>query len=333
MIAKFSISTDIVPSRSRYDFWREAVSTQLTGMSLATTGVDRERFWARLSGARFPGGGLLDIDRSGCLVHRGRGEIDRAPGNALLIYRAPAVRTWFDVHGEREFVAEAGDIVVGFSDVPFSQAPVGGVDYGCRLVRLSLDLIDPPDHRRPTALPRIIRRDSGAGALFAGYLETWATQLPTLEAEAVGFAAQTLTHLAMIAFGIADPRQDRSLDAVRAGRLEAINRHIVSNLARPDLSPDRAAAAVGISVRQLHLLFEPTGTTFSRRVLALRLKRAEQLLLDGPDRPVTAVALACGFDSLATFYRAFKAETGMTASEFREAARGAPGSGPGGAPA
>lgn len=32
---------------------------------------------------------------------------------------------------------------------------------------------------------------------------------------------------------------------------------------------------------------------------------------------ITEVAYSCGFDSLATFYRAFKAEFGMTASEAR----------------
>ena len=33
------------------------------------------------------------------------------------------------------------------------------------------------------------------------------------------------------------------------------------------------------------------------------------------------IAFACGFESLATFYRAFKSEYGMTASEMREAIR------------
>jgi len=37
-----------------------------------------------------------------------------------------------------------------------------------------------------------------------------------------------------------------------------------------------------------------------------------------PLRPVTEIALACGFDSLATFYRTFRRAYGMTPGDVRE---------------
>jgi transcriptional regulator GlxA family with amidase domain len=55
-------------------------------------------------------------------------------------------------------------------------------------------------------------------------------------------------------------------------------------------------------------------------VRRIRLERAVQLLQTCPLMPITDVAFACGFESLATFYRCFKAEFQATASEIRAGA-------------
>jgi AraC-like DNA-binding protein len=74
---------------------------------------------------------------------------------------------------------------------------------------------------------------------------------------------------------------------------------------------------LGISVRRLHLLFEPTGTTCTRYVLSRRMEHARVLLAQTPKRPVADVAYACGFDSLSTFYRSFRAAFRMSPADFR----------------
>ena len=47
--------------------------------------------------------------------------------------------------------------------------------------------------------------------------------------------------------------------------------------------------------------------------------RARHLLMTRPAMPVTEIAFACGFDSLATFYRVFKLKFGSTPLEVRHA--------------
>ncbi|WP_163449954.1 helix-turn-helix domain-containing protein, partial [Escherichia coli] len=89
------------------------------------------------------------------------------------------------------------------------------------------------------------------------------------------------------------------------------------NLHRPELSSDLVAARLGVSVRQIHLLFEPTGTSLHRTIMTQRVAEACRLLAALPDRPVTAIAFACGFESLATFYRTFKGITGTTPNDYR----------------
>jgi AraC-like DNA-binding protein len=112
---------------------------------------------------------------------------------------------------------------------------------------------------------------------------------------------------------------DAQPDAVRAGRLTDAKRYIDRHLADPDLSPAKVAAALGISVRALHLLFEPTGGSFARTVLRRRLEECRAALLANPTRPVTDIAFAWGFGSLSGFYRAFQAAFGLTPGDLRAA--------------
>jgi AraC-like DNA-binding protein len=90
-------------------------------------------------------------------------------------------------------------------------------------------------------------------------------------------------------------------------------------LPEPDLTPARVAAAMKISVRQLHLLFEPTGKSFAEHVLGRRLEEC-RAILENPSsrgRSVADIAYAWGFNSLASFYRAFGQRFGVSPGMLR----------------
>jgi AraC-like DNA-binding protein len=133
-----------------------------------------------------------------------------------------------------------------------------------------------------------------------------------------------IAQLALLARGRVAPRTDESREALREGYLHVANRLIASNMHRADLSPDMVATALGISVRKLHLLFEPTGTSFSRTLMSMRLAEAHNRLALEPGTRVADIAFACGFDSLATFYRAFRQAYDMTPGDVRQIAADAP---------
>jgi AraC-like DNA-binding protein len=59
-------------------------------------------------------------------------------------------------------------------------------------------------------------------------------------------------------------------------------------------------------------LFEATGASFSQTVTAGRIEPSCRLLIEAPARTISQIAFASGFDSLATFYRAFHAVEGMS---------------------
>lgn len=87
----------------------------------------------------------------------------------------------------------------------------------------------------------------------------------------------------------------------------------------PQLSPARAANAIGMSVRKLHMLFTRTGKTFGEWLLERRLEEARRLLASpaAAGRPIADIAMATGFGDLSTFYRAFRAKYGGTPGRMR----------------
>jgi len=107
-------------------------------------------------------------------------------------------------------------------------------------------------------------------------------------------------------FNHAAPKRSRA-EALRATRMHRIHVHVEANLADPSLSAQTAAHALGMSVRSLHLALVPTNETFGELVQRRRLA-ACHMLLRRPDNAATIadIAFASGFNSLSSFYRAFR---------------------------
>ena len=85
------------------------------------------------------------------------------------------------------------------------------------------------------------------------------------------------------------------------------------------LSLERIAQAACFSPFHFHRLYTAlTGEPLHAFILRVRLERAAVLLACHPERPVTDIALTCGFGSAAAFARAFRAASGCSASEYRK---------------
>ncbi|MCJ9735659.1 helix-turn-helix transcriptional regulator, partial [Bradyrhizobium sp. PRIMUS42] len=105
--------------------------------------------------------------------------------------------------------------------------------------------------------------------------------------------------------------------ALRTARLAQARRLIAGHLQNPDLAPTMVADELGVSVRHLHMLFETAEKSFSQTVTDERLKQSRRLMRETPERLIADVAAACGFESLATYYRVFNAAYGMAPGDFR----------------
>lgn len=128
---------------------------------------------------------------------------------------------------------------------------------------------------------------------------------------------KAVAEFALIERAAIRPGSRRAQQALRVGRLSLARRLVTRHLAEPALSPTMIADMLGVSVRYLHVLFETTGNSFSHTVTDQRLAESRRLLGAVPPRPIAEIAFACGFGSLATFYRIFTACEGVTPGEFR----------------
>ncbi|NJO67479.1 MAG: helix-turn-helix domain-containing protein [Rhodospirillales bacterium] len=172
-------------------------------------------------------------------------------------------------------------------------------------------------------LPPLGLIDGNAGigyALRALVLEVRAIAHPLSEVDENALRGAVLG-LAAVALGSGGTR-DLSPDKVAAEPRQALlplRESIEDWLSDPALCPKRVADAHGISIRQLHRIFNRAGTSFSAFVRRRRLERCRDDLADPRLRalPMTEIAFRWGFSDSSHFSRSFRAAFGCTARDFR----------------
>ncbi|WP_328344329.1 helix-turn-helix domain-containing protein [Micromonospora sp. NBC_00421] len=167
-----------------------------------------------------------------------------------------------------------------------------GTGMGVLLAQFLRQVVEHPEQYAPTDAPRLdrIALDLITGTL-AGRLDLTAT-LPT-EVRATGLRA----------------------------RIEAfVSRHLDD----PELTPAAVAEAHHLSLRSLHRLFEPSGSTVAALIRTRRLERCHRDLADPAlaHLGIHEIAVRCGFRDRAHFSRAFRADFGLSPREHRARSAG-----------
>lgn len=301
--------SDEIPVQHRLDAW-EAMLHDTLGMQAGTLPAAagfRVNATARASGPLFN----LSVTADSHQVMRLSADIARRQWDCYWLYRDASAGVWFNVGGH-EFTTRRGDLVLGDADVPFITRAFQ--NYRHEAIVIPKALLAPFLPRQGTPLLTRLSGRGGVNALAGSFVETLARNWDAIADPAMHAAADTLVRLIGIACGNAAGEHP---DAVRNGRLAAAKQYIAHHLDDPDLSPASTARSLGISVRGLHLVFEPTGTTFARYVLRQRLEACRAALLSDRQRDVTDIAFAWGFGTLSGFYRAFHAAFGISPGDMR----------------
>ena len=99
--------------------------------------------------------------------------------------------------------------------------------------------------------------------------------------------------------------------------IEEVMRYIRAHISEP-LDRETLADVAGFSVPHFHRVFTAhVGKSAISYIRRIRLERAGRKLRMGAV-DITEVALAAGYDSHATFSKAFKQQYGLSPSEFRQ---------------
>ena len=311
-------STAGLPARERFRAWAELGARAAYPVRFERDGDPDAPFSGEMRVRVLGGVRFYRVCADGHRARRGRAEVAGTREEFYCVQQfASAERV---SHPRGEALLGPGAVVAHRSDLPVETASLGGTAFRAWfLPRARLDALLPAGAGPVFA----VGPEAGTGALVAAMAGTLAQEADRLEPAAVDAVVDNFCRLLAIAGGLA--RADGlegGREALRAAALARIERYVGEHLAEPDLTPERVAEAVGLSLRQLHRVFEPTGTSFARRVLARRLAvaRAELASPAAAGRTVADVAFGWGFDNLVTFYRAFRRAYGCAPGEVRPTA-------------
>lgn len=103
-----------------------------------------------------------------------------------------------------------------------------------------------------------------------------------------------------------------------AGKVAGIKDYIRNNYHK-DLSLENLVSYSGLPASSLNRLFKmQTGMTVYNYLIQIRLEKAARKLIDTTDK-ITDVARQCGFRNISNFNRSFRASSGITPREYRDA--------------
>lgn len=316
----YTWSTDQVDPKHRFDEWREVRSRGLFGVTAELDAEQHANFTGEFTLQKLGNAGLVEIKASPYQVTRSAHDISHAPSESLCIYQQLSAGGLFDTADGSDFAVRRGTFATSYADLPYRTSPMGADGYHLRIVKIPISEIWTAGSGLRDLFPKPFGSDPVVAPLLQSCFADLVTGGESMEPQAASRLTRALASLALIERGTLNPGSEFARKALRVGRLSLAQRIIASQLSDANLSPASVASQLGISIRHLHALFERTAMSFSQTLTASRIEHSRKLLVEAPARAVSSIAFASGFDSLATFYRVFRAASGMAPGDFRESA-------------
>ena len=304
-------STSTVAAREKVSYWREMVCNAVFGISVETM---PEQFSARIT-ARNAGPLRFAMSESNAYrIARSKADIDASASDHFSIYLQLAGQTVSSMNDEI-YTFEANDIGIYDGRQPFRSMHGGkraiAVIPRAMIERRAPWLTRTPHHK--------LAGDSPFAALARRHLITLTDTASTLTETAMSLLSENLCNLVALA-----STEDTAPDQLSPElQLEAILAFCRRNLHDAELSPQRVADQLGMSVRTLHWRFKRAGQTFGQWVRENRLEGCAAALRDPNHRTVNIsdIAYNWGFNDLSHFNKAFRARFSMTPRDWRNELR------------
>ncbi|MBF9043967.1 helix-turn-helix domain-containing protein [Rhodobacterales bacterium HKCCE4037] len=309
-------STAFLPAPDRLAIWREVFGREVIRLDMAPLGDAPMHYEARFLPVHRTTIGIGSASAMSC--ERTRPLL--SDGNDDIILLLPIMGSVSLEQRGAEIVARSGDILVRRSDDAGKTLSSSGQFLTLTLpVRELESRVADIDRLTMAVLPR-----DGEGVRL---LTRYARMI--LSDPEIGPAVSKViqSHLAdLVAVAIGANRaawHEAQQRGFRAARLRAIHAAIREGAAEEGLSINAVARTMGISPGYIRKLLAAEGTNFSALVLERRLHLAHAALSDPAlaRRPISAIALDCGFGDVSYFNRAFRKRFDATPGDVRAAAR------------
>jgi AraC-like DNA-binding protein len=320
----FTFSSEDLPDgfddRARIAAWQDFLAAAYAPHQIS--GLDGQPFSQRLRGRRFddnpvPVDALRFFGNVSRMSWTTRGQsTPRATHFVLLFNRLPTPLSLQQLGREAKLDTET--VVIASCTDPGELCCADPHDFSAIAIdqaRLR-ELVDRAEDLVARSLP-----SNPAMRHLRRYLEILPTrQEAEHEPELFAHVARTLTDLVALALGAGrDAAELAKTRGLRAARQHEIIREIRARFTDPEISAHEIARQMGVTDRYVQDLLYECGSSFSERVLELRLQRARAMLEDVQyDRlNIAEIANASGFNTIPYFNRSFRRRFGTTPTQFR----------------
>jgi AraC-like DNA-binding protein len=258
---------------------------------------------------------IADFVASAARVSRTSRDIAQSSlGSFFLMQQSDPRGSLFRTRMMPETLLRAGDMIVADADEWFQS--VSGTGFGHRVWVIPRPLVRHGGDRLAAGL--LLSRDHPFTRILRAYLDELACEAGRLDPPAL--AALTAQIGPLLEVAVEPQRSDElARHSIATSELALLKRRIESRLYDPGFDAPAAASVAGMSLRKLHRLFAASETSFSAYVTARRLEHARFALIDPGQahRSIAEIAFGNGFNSLATFYRAFRTRYGEAPGDVR----------------
>lgn len=313
-MADDEVSTDSVERSEREAFWHHVLADTFAPVRLEGWTHDGIESGARLSGTRRGRMLFAELDATPHIHRRTPRHIRQS--DATFFQVAVLTKGAASLEQEDRLAPLApGDMVVYENSRPFTWTFTE--PWSVAVVSLPREAVRLTDSERREMSARRLSGQAGLSGVVARFVvdaTRHASEIPETHSERV------LAQVSDLAISLlATPANSGYAEARQRVLIERVKGYIETRFRDPALTPDEIAAAVNISTRYLHRLFEAEHETVALYLRGRRLRCARNDLLDPrrSNRSVAAIAHDCGFGDVSGFNRAFRAAFGITPRELR----------------
>jgi len=308
-------STTDKPDRDHFAYWREAVCEAVLNVATENP-ADKDAFSGTIRCADYGALRFASFASSPHQVVRRNAHIARSQNDHYLISLQRSGTSQMQQCG-RSCELQAGDIGIVDGARPFSVLFPQEVDRIVAVIPSTMLNSRAPWLRdRPIGL---MARNHGLHDVLRTYIERLAGPDCQSPAEAE-LLADNLCNLVALLSARSGEETARAQD--RIADLDRMFAFLRRHLSDPDLSPQRLADHMKMSVRTVHKRFEQADVTFRQWLLEQRLEACRRTLTDPRCRTMTVaqIAFGTGFNDLSHFTKAFNARFGAPPGQYRRQA-------------
>ncbi|HCT2494154.1 TPA: helix-turn-helix domain-containing protein [Pseudomonas aeruginosa] len=309
------ISTENVSSDARLEYWRSIVQEHFIHFEMSSDSED-EGFDGTII-TRDHGGVRFSQVLAGRHVarHSVHGKIHSDEDMYLLLVQRQGL-TMLE-QAEHRVVMHPGTLVLCDGSRSYSMTIPEYVHHDVLVIPGEVLRSSLRSPERYTALG--IPTARGAGRLLMAFLSTLRHSVKELQPSSEGAVANASVELLCAALAVTPITEEPPSSSLQRYHLDRLRTFVKTNLADPELNVEHIAAALQLSKRHLHSLFEDQPTTLSAWIWKQRLDAARRVLANPSCArvPITQIAFSHGFKSSAHFSRAFQTAYKMSPRDFR----------------